>query len=206
MGSKPKQPKLDVSQQAYNREMAELSELQRKMANEYFKFWQEYYKPLEREQIAANRELLPLQIGLEKGEMGLREAEVAAERELIPYQTEAAKLGLETQALEMGKRKELIPKFYEEAMSGVDVEKRKTQAQAAVQHAFGNVAGQIGRTASRYGISPTSGAFADMARTSGIELAKGIAGATTAAETQAEQEKFKRLTAAYQGSAYGLGG
>ena len=186
MGSKSSTTKTSWAEDQYNLQMAQLAELQTKMSSEYFKFWQDYYKPLEISQIQANKELLPLQVGLEKSEIGLREAEIGTE-----------KMGLDVTQLELGKRKELIPKFYEEAMTGIDIAKRKAQAQAGVQHAFGNVTGQLGRYASRYGISPSSGGFADVARTTSIEMAKGIAGATTAAETQAEKEKWERLATAY---------
>jgi len=49
------------------------------------------------------------------------------------------------------------------------------------------------REASRYGIDPNSTAFANAENNAALETAKGVAGARTAAKTQAEQENFQRL-------------
>lgn len=42
----------------YNARMATIAEEQQKMAQEYFDFWKSGYKPLEEDQIAANREMI----------------------------------------------------------------------------------------------------------------------------------------------------
>ncbi|MDO9083720.1 MAG: hypothetical protein Q7U56_10600 [Humidesulfovibrio sp.] len=42
----------------YNARMATIAESQQGMAQEYFNFWKSDYKPLEQEQIAANREMV----------------------------------------------------------------------------------------------------------------------------------------------------
>jgi hypothetical protein len=46
---------------AYNARMATIAEAQQGMAEEYFQYYKDYYQPYEKDQIAANRTLLPYQ-------------------------------------------------------------------------------------------------------------------------------------------------
>jgi hypothetical protein len=55
----------------YNKRMAAIAEAQQAMAEEYFQYWKTDFKPFEREQIAAQRELLPGQTALAERGMGL---------------------------------------------------------------------------------------------------------------------------------------
>ena len=57
--------------EAYNARMAEIAEAQQAMAEEHYGFYKDYYQPYEKEQISANRELVPLQMGLQKTALGV---------------------------------------------------------------------------------------------------------------------------------------
>jgi len=50
---------------AYNQVMADISERQQDMAEEYFQFWQDEYKEMESMQIEANKYLMPAQVDLQ---------------------------------------------------------------------------------------------------------------------------------------------
>lgn len=50
----------------YNARMAAIAESQQGMAEEYYKYYQEYYQPYEKQQIAANTQLMPYQTGLQQ--------------------------------------------------------------------------------------------------------------------------------------------
>jgi hypothetical protein len=51
---------------AYNARMAAIAEQQQAMAGEYYQYYKDYYQPYEKEQMAANRQLLPYQTDLQK--------------------------------------------------------------------------------------------------------------------------------------------
>jgi hypothetical protein len=87
----------------------------------------------------------------------------------------------------------ILPQYMKEATEGVDVNKRMDQAQTDVTAAMKLGEGIRRREASRMGIDPSSTAFGNSVNTGALETAKGIAGARTAARTQAEGEKFQRL-------------
>ena len=65
---------------AYNARMASIAEAQQRMAEKSFSFWETDYKPMEAEQIKANREMIPLEVDLKKDEIGLAKDKIAAER------------------------------------------------------------------------------------------------------------------------------
>lgn len=52
--------------EAYNSRMATIAEAQQGMAEDYYGYYKDYYQPYEKEQIAANQELLPYQTDLQK--------------------------------------------------------------------------------------------------------------------------------------------
>jgi len=141
---------------------------------------------LMQEQLASEYKLLPLQ--------------TEAERKLIPLraETEEAGLGLQKAMItdaqkSLKERSPVISKFYEEALSGVDVEKRVSEARAGVMQDFGQSMDIARRDMSRMGIDPTSGRGTAVFKNIGVERATRMAGASTAAENLAEQEKFERL-------------
>lgn len=176
----------------YNRRMAAIAEQQQAIANEYFNFWKQYYMPMEIEQIAANRkliplerniarlklegerELIPLQTGLRREQLGLRTEQIGAQRELLPYQTEVTR------------------SFLQEAKNVNPVE-WMGMAQTDVAQSFANQRGQLLRQATRLGLSPDDPRLLSALSQQGIDLARMTAGARTAARRAAEAERFRRL-------------
>lgn len=69
---------------AYNARMATLAESQQEMANKVFDFYEAEYQPMESEQIAANRAMIPYETALNK-------EKIQAERDLLPSQVELGK-------------------------------------------------------------------------------------------------------------------
>ena len=193
-------PEPSSQEEEYYAAMADIAKTQQMIAGEYFDFWKAEYKPLEEAQIATatkeakvakkalgyEKRMLPVRYGLEREQL-------EAERAILParYGLEEAELGLATQKA-TGKGP-LVEAMYKQALEGIDVEKRAAEAQAGVQHAASLTQEQLVRQAGRLGIDPTSGAFAQMLGTAGIEQAKGIAGARAEATRLAEEEQFKRL-------------
>lgn len=177
----------------YNRRMARIAEQQQAIANEYFNYWKQYYKPMEIEQIQSNRglipletevarkqlesqgELLPLQTALEKQQLGLRTQQIGAQEELLPYQTQVTK------------------SFLQEA-NNVNPIDWMGMAQTDVAQSFANQRGQLLRQAGRLGLSPDDPRFMSALSEQGINLARMTAGARTAAKRAADAERFRRLT------------
>jgi hypothetical protein len=245
---------------AYNARMAAIAESQQFMAEEYFMFWENYYKPMEQAMIEANKSLIGDQTAAEKEriktemmqlqtmqdllpeeaklrladmqdqmerleqnaqlrpeETKLRLQEMAtsfdqlkANQDLIPHEvglrmqqiaTEQQGLGLKQQ--QMREVAPVMSEFYKQALSGVNVDERVSQAQAGVRHSFAQQQQIDERNLARRGVMPSSGVATQTAAGRGIEEAKAVAGAGTAAKTQAEAENFQRLSGAM---GFGIGG
>lgn len=207
---------VDSVDEAYNARMAAIYEAQQKMAEEYYDYWGEIYKPMEMEQVAANRQLIPYQT-----EQALAQTQAATG--LIPYQTEAEKsaatlataqnranIGLLPAQTDLARKKiadtsaaisEFAPvrsEYASQALKGVDIGDRVTQAKADVASAFAGTTAANNRSMARMGINPNSGKFADQSRLSALDQAKALGGAATAARTTAENENFSRLQNATQ--------
>ncbi len=168
----------------YNARMATIYEAQQGMANDYFDFWKSDYQPMEREQIAANRELIPSQTALAK-------EQIASSRELLPLQTETSKKQLAVRS-----------NYMDEAQKGVDVNSRVSQAEADVKQGYGLAGAQAQRNYSRTGQNVNSGHFAGLQKDLALAQAQSVAGARTKARNTAKQENFNRLKSA---SSFGLG-
>ncbi|WP_300456616.1 hypothetical protein [Desulfobacula sp.] len=177
----------DTFDAAYNARMATIAEAQQGMAEDYFKFWEESYKPMEQAQIDANMELIP-------SETGLNLAQNEAALSLLPQQTAFASATMADQTAAMKEKAPVRSAFYQEALNGVDVEGRANKAAADAAQAFMGSQATLGRDSSRMGINPNSGRFAAMSNANALNRAKAISGARTAARTNAEQENFGRLT------------
>ncbi|WP_319759572.1 hypothetical protein [Maridesulfovibrio sp.] len=174
----------DNVDEEYNARMATIYEAQQDMADEYFDFWKSDYQPMEREQIAANRELIPDQTALAK-------EQIASNRELLPLQTETSKK-------QLGVRQELM----DQASKGIDVDSRVSQAEADVRHGYGMAATKAQRNFSRSGLNQNSGRFAAMQKDLALSEAQSVAGARTKARRNADDENFKRLKSA---ASFGMG-
>ncbi|MFZ5773060.1 MAG: hypothetical protein ACOY4W_16695 [Thermodesulfobacteriota bacterium] len=170
---------------AYNKRMAVVAEDQQKIANQYFKFWESSYKPMETEQIAANRKLIPQQTQLQL-------AEIAAANKLLPGQTE---LSLQQMAAAM----ELLPEQTAAARKMLDLGMQGSNEREAMSVAAADVAQQFGqakeaslRTIARRG-GVGSGASLAQIGNDAMEQAKATAAAKTKARRDARTDSFNML-------------
>ncbi|RLE77118.1 MAG: hypothetical protein DRJ44_02765 [Thermoprotei archaeon] len=197
----------DTYDAAYNARMATIAEAQQDMAEQYFDFWESDYKPMEKEQIAANREMIPYETGLQKekiqaerellpGQTAFTGEQIAAGRELLPGQTALAKLQMQDSTAAINERAPVRTAFYNEALNGIDVESRANRAAADAAHSFADSNNIMRRNSARMGVSPDSGRFTAMQNENSLDRAKMISGAKTQARTLAELENFNRLQGA----------
>ncbi|WP_419783592.1 hypothetical protein [Maridesulfovibrio sp.] len=204
----------DGVDEEYNDRMATIHEAQQAMAEDYHDFWKSDYQGMEREQIAANRELIPYQKDLAKDKMvaereilplqtGLTKEQIASERELLPLFTGLSKeqigakrellpIETETTKKQLGARQD----FIDQARKGVDVDSRVSQAEADVRHGFGLASAKTKRDLSRSGLNVSSGRYGMMMNDLNLSQAKTAAGARTKARRTAEEENFNRLRSA----------
>ena len=154
----------------YNARMATIAEAQQKMAEGYEQFWTDTYKPMEIEQVAANRELIPQQTALSL-------AQLTADQQLLPQQTEAKQ-----QLLTMG-------------MDGVNGEQAAREASSAVAQQFAGIEGASLRELSRRGLLTPGQSAVDLENL-GIEQAKASASAQTGARNKAKTDSFNMISTA----------
>lgn len=197
----------DNVDEAYNARMATIAEAQQDIAEEYYNFWEDVYKPLETVQAAADQSLITDETAQAQAEAQLGTATANSEMALLPSATEAAQAEYDATATllpaqtdyalsAMDDSSEVRSAFYDEALSGVDVESRANKAAADAAQAFTNANSQMSRNAARTGVNPNSGNFAAMSTQNSLNQAKTISSAKTNARTAAENENFGRLTSA----------
>ncbi len=197
---------------AYNNRMATIAESQQGMAEDYYNFWKESYKPMEEAQINANMDMIPGEtdlaiakndsaLSLLPGQTELAAATNESNLALLPGQTEAAQKTLALTGAQADDAqvalKEKAPvrnAFFKESLDGLDVEGEANKAGADAAHSFANSEAVMGRGAARMGVNPNSGKFASMTNTNAINRAKTISGARTTARSGAEKENYGRLT------------
>lgn len=195
----------DTYDKAYNARMASIAEAQQSMAQDYFDFYKSDYQPMEREQIAANREMIPYETELSKekiqaemdllpGQVALGKAQNESALALLPGQTELTQMQIDDSMAAIGEKAPVRQAFFEASLNGVDVESRANRAAADAAHAFMSADGVARRNTARMGVNPNSGRFADMANTNALNRAKTIGGATTQARFGAEAENYQRLS------------
>lgn len=128
-------------------------------------------------------------------EMQYQQNVVNANQALLPLQTEAEKAQLADTTSAIAERAPVRSAMYDTALNGIDIGSRMNEAQATVEHAFGNAQDQIRRSSMNSGgMDPTS--IASLNTGMNLEKAKSIAGARTVAKTTAEEEQFNRLRSA----------
>lgn len=66
MGSGGGSTTINSEDKEYNARMATIAEAQQGMAEEYYQYYKDFYQPYEKQQIAANQQLLPYQTGLQQ--------------------------------------------------------------------------------------------------------------------------------------------
>jgi hypothetical protein len=211
----------DTYDAAYNARMATIAESQQEMAEEYFNYWQDTYRPMETEQIAANRRLTPYETDLQidtlqsqrnlvpieaearAKALSVQNAQGNAALQLLPHEVEARMAALGEQNYRMADSithmKERAPvrtEFYHQAKEGVDAESWASRAAADASQAFMGSQGTMNRNAARMGVNPASGRFAGMQTSLAMDRSKAIGGAKTVARERADQESFSRLNTA----------
>ncbi len=172
--------------EAYNARMATIAEAQQQMAETYFKFGQEEYRPYESAMLQANMGLIPQ-------ETALRKQQIESEIGLMPMRTEAMRA-------QLGGAPAAIEQMYQSA--DVDIGDKMAQAQADVTQQFAGAQGQYERSLGRMGVAPGSGRSIGFQKDFALERAKGIAGARTWARRQGEEDRYRRLGDAAR---FGLG-
>jgi len=168
----------------YNDRMANISERQQAMSEDYFKFWSTHGKPYEVAKIKANLELMPYEVATAKEEMTTKRQGLALRRK------------------EMTSAEPVMEEYYKQALEGVDVGEEVATARSDVAQGLHEVEGEMERHMSRLGVDPTSPAYMERMKTSGMEKAKAVGGAMSGARRYAERESFARLggaTAAFKG-------
>ncbi|MFA6717448.1 MAG: hypothetical protein WCS15_00005 [Prevotella sp.] len=211
----------DAVDEAYNARMATIYEAQEKMAEEYYDYWKDIYKPYETAQVAANTSLIP-------SETALALAEANSNLSLLPYQTEASKTSAELTTGQSQAALELLPEqtalaskqiadtstaidefapvrsaYTSEALEGVNVQDKMNQAASDAWSSWNATNSATNRGLQAMGLDPSSGAYAKAKSNDALNLAKNIGTAKTAARTDAENENYTRLKdAATMGLSY----
>lgn len=196
-----------------SRRMAEVAERQVSLQEQMMSYYEDVFQPyeteavdiaranlegrgaLDREQIAAQRNLLGDRTELEQRAIREQIRDIEANREL----RDAAR---EEQMREIERTSLVADRFYDTALRGVDVEGRLQTATADVSQGFTQAQQQTARMAGRYGVSPRAADFT----TSGLEQAKAIAGARTATRRDADRENFSMLQSAMAARGVGVAG
>ncbi len=204
---------------AYNARMATIAEAQQGMAETYFNFWESDYKPMEQAQIQANQKLIPSETNLAlaqnkaaasliPGQTSYAQAGIDSAMKLLPHQTDTAisQMGAQRamaddQITNIEGRAPVRDAFYQSALTGMDPDMMANRAAADATQSFMGANSTMRRNAARMGVNPASGAFQGMANQNALNQAKTVAGASTQARTQAENDNFTRLQ-----SAMGYGG
>jgi hypothetical protein len=200
---------VDSVDEEYNRRMADIYEAQQRMAEEYYDYWGDVYKPMEMEQVAANRQLIPYQTEqalaetlaatrLAPSNADLTLAQNQAALGLLPQQTALARETMADTSKAISEFAPVRAQYATEAAKGIDIDARVTQAKADVAGAFAGQTAANNRSMARMGVNPNSGAFADMSRQTATSRAKALGGAANTARTNAENENFNRLHGATQ--------
>ena len=183
---------------AYNARLAAIQERQQNIADQYFKYWEEYQKPYEILQTQSNTQLLPLETETAKQQQILAGKQAQAGQELLPLQTDAAKAQLQDSIETLGMAKPVKTNFFQQAAQGVDVQGRMGMAQADVAKGFQDAQAETNMAMSRMGVNPTSGRFAAAGASKDLAKAAAVAGARTATRLSSEDENFRRLTTGMQ--------
>ena len=197
----------DTYDEAYNKRMATIAESQQGMAEDYFNFWETTFKPMEQEQVQANRDLIPYEKALAKekadaernlipGQTGLSQEQTEAQRQLLPGQTQVLETAGESTLQGLESMGGLREKYYDEVYNGLDPEAEATKAGTDASQAFSKSNEIMRRNAARSGIDPNSGRFTEMLTSNAIERSRQIGGASSLARFEAEKEQFKRLDSA----------
>lgn len=180
----------------YNAGMLAISNKQQAIADEMFNYFKHgvSYNPYDPKTGELTEEAIREGYDPEAqvSEAELISTQLAAQKELVPLEVESEK----GRFGQMEERRGVVSSLYKDALSGVDVEGRVSEHRAGVQQAFAKEGEIQARNLSRFGIDPGSGrgiaAFAGV----GLEKAKATALGETQIRRAAETEDFTRKTVA----------
>lgn len=129
---------------------------------------------LEKGQIGAQQELLPLETGLRK------------------TQIDTESFGLAEAKKQMLERSPIVSEYYKQALKGTNVDSAMNMAQSDTVLALKGAERENRLNAARMGVNPASGRYA----TSSIDKAKAIAQSRTAARVGTDATNFNKLQSA----------
>lgn len=188
-GSKSSSTSVDKK---YNARMARIAEKQQKMSEQYFDFWNKHERPYEAAKLKANRRLLGLETRVARDELRTKRKELSTQRKAFGLQQEE----MAQRSEEISMAKPVVEEYYKQALEGVDVGEETSRARADVAQSLHEAEGEIERHMSRLGVDPSSPAYAERMKTSGMEKAKAVGGAMSTARRYAEEENFQRVAGA----------
>lgn len=155
------------------------------------------YASMEKAQIEANMELIPLQTGLEKSNIELQQLLNQQAMQTAPLAGETERMRLQQQQNIMQQQAPLLQQYFNEA-GNVDPNAWANRAQADVAQQFGTARKQLRSNIMRTGAMPGSGRMSAIQADLATEQAKATAGARTTARRDAQRERFARLGQAIQ--------
>jgi hypothetical protein len=176
--------------EVYNARMADIAEKQQEMAEKYYSFWEETYKPYETAQVAANTELMPLEVETEQSKLRVQQKE---------HSLAQAALDDKIRGIEL--KKPVKEEYFQQALKGPNVGEAMDAAEADVKHSFDKSQRMALRDISRMGLSPEGGQLANAIKDSSLERAKAVAGARTTARRATLDQAFVRLSDAMKQAA-----
>ena len=173
----------------YNARMATIYEAQQKMAEEYYNYWQDVYKPLETAQAETNLAMVPqetatYQAGLEKQKL---ESELQAAS--LPKTFELASAAMDEKLQGIQLRKPVTAEYYKQATEGPNLSENMNMAEADVKHGFDK-----SQSASLREVARRGGNVATAITDTSLARAKSIAGARTEARRTTTDQAFARLS------------
>lgn len=185
----------------YNKRMADISEQELKMAQEYFNFWKTDYKPFEQEQIKQNMMLLPhlTQTQIDEAKVKQEQYQGLLKKDkngqnLIGLQQEEQRQLIQQNLELMPQQTQVAKEAYNAALRGVDENAAADRARADVALSFGQSETDLRRDLSRAGIGASGEQYTAAAAGLARDRAKSMAGAMTTARTTANNEEFSRLS------------
>ncbi len=187
----------------YNRRMASIAEQELGMGKEYFNVWKSGGgRAMDMEQIAANRELIPIQTDVAKQEAWLQGETADANRQLLPLQTdfqkEQIKSATELMPWQTGTAKTAMGGAQAMMQQAGEVNDREWmgQYQADAAQGFQGAETQLRRSLAARGLNQDSKQYQDAMRTLNFDKAKAVGGARTMGRRDAGKERFNRTGAA----------
>lgn len=196
---------------AYNARMASIAEAQQGMAEEYFDFWRDSYKPLEEAQIQSNLNMLPSAEAqqIAESEMATQQAQgmtAANYDDGSGGKTSLLQLGLNEQAAQIGLQGELrqtksdqatvARQAYNDAMNGIDVNNEVSMARADVANSFAGATSSMNRDLARSGANTSGAGYQNAMAGLARDRAKSMASGMTSARANADDRQFTRRTMA----------